>query len=202
MTELTRMTCEWPGVARAGHERNIPPRQKQPCEMRGPVVRGPDERGTFRGADPEHITGGCRHTPLWAQLPTRRPPCKDIAAQRWLKGGATSSTLAQLWGSVGVDYSISCTWHPPRLVNYPSPHSVENCKVLPTVIKYFWVRLCDLEDIWSITGLCSGTLILPVSHTNYVGLPQQTRDIEPSLVQCWTSIVDGGPTLNQQWLNI
>ena len=30
---------------------------------------------------------------------------------------------------------------------------------------------------------------------------QQTRDIEPLLVQCWASVVDGGPTLNQQWLN-
>ena len=31
---------------------------------------------------------------------------------------------------------------------------------------------------------------------------QQTRDIEPLLVQCWASVVDGGPTLNQQWLNL
>ena len=31
---------------------------------------------------------------------------------------------------------------------------------------------------------------------------RQTRDIESLLVQCWTSVVDGGPTLNQQWLNI
>ena len=33
-------------------------------------------------------------------------------------------------------------------------------------------------------------------------LAQQTRAIEPLLVQCWASVVDGGPTLNQQWLNI
>ena len=31
---------------------------------------------------------------------------------------------------------------------------------------------------------------------------QQTRDIEPLLDQCWASVVDGGPTLNQQRLNI
>ena len=31
---------------------------------------------------------------------------------------------------------------------------------------------------------------------------QQTRDIHPRLVQCWTSVVDGGPTLNQSWVNV
>ena len=31
---------------------------------------------------------------------------------------------------------------------------------------------------------------------------QQTRDVEPLSVQCWASVVDGGPTLNQQWLNV
>ena len=31
---------------------------------------------------------------------------------------------------------------------------------------------------------------------------QETRDIEALLVQCWASVVDGGPTLNQQWLNV
>ena len=31
---------------------------------------------------------------------------------------------------------------------------------------------------------------------------EQTRDIEPLLFQCWVSVVDGGPTIKQQWLNI
>ena len=31
---------------------------------------------------------------------------------------------------------------------------------------------------------------------------QQTRDIEPLLVQCWSTVYDAGPTLNQQWLNV
>ena len=31
---------------------------------------------------------------------------------------------------------------------------------------------------------------------------QQTRDIEPLLVQCLVRVLDGGPTFNQQWLNI
>ena len=34
------------------------------------------------------------------------------------------------------------------------------------------------------------------------GLVQQTRYIEPLLVQCWSTVYDAGPTLNQQWLNV
>ena len=32
--------------------------------------------------------------------------------------------------------------------------------------------------------------------------PQQTRDVQPMLVQCWTSVEDDGPTLYQHWLNV
>ena len=31
---------------------------------------------------------------------------------------------------------------------------------------------------------------------------QQTRDSHPLLVQCWSSVYDAGPTLNQQWANV
>ena len=31
---------------------------------------------------------------------------------------------------------------------------------------------------------------------------QQTRDIVPMLVQCWSTVYDAGPTLNQQWDNV
>ena len=30
---------------------------------------------------------------------------------------------------------------------------------------------------------------------------QQTHRIDPMLVQCWASVVDGGPTLKQHWVN-
>ena len=33
-------------------------------------------------------------------------------------------------------------------------------------------------------------------------LTQQTRYIVPLLVQCWASILDGGPRLNQHWDNV
>ena len=31
---------------------------------------------------------------------------------------------------------------------------------------------------------------------------QQTRDADPLLAQCWSSVSDPGPTLYQQWVNI
>ena len=45
-------------------------------------------------------------------------------------------------------------------------------------------------------------VILALGHRVYDLPTQQTRDIEPLLIQCWASVVDGGPTLNQQWLNV
>ena len=33
-------------------------------------------------------------------------------------------------------------------------------------------------------------------------LTQQTRDVQPMLVQCWASVEDDGPTLYQHWLNV
>ena len=34
------------------------------------------------------------------------------------------------------------------------------------------------------------------------GPAQQTRDIAPLLVQCWSIVYDAGPTLNRQWVNV
>ena len=36
----------------------------------------------------------------------------------------------------------------------------------------------------------------------FVGLTQQTRHLEPVLVQCWSTVNDAGPTLTQHWLNV
>ena len=30
---------------------------------------------------------------------------------------------------------------------------------------------------------------------------QQTWDVDPALVYCWASVVNGGPTVNQRWAN-
>ena len=31
---------------------------------------------------------------------------------------------------------------------------------------------------------------------------QQTRDIHPRLIQCWSTVCDAGPTLYQHWVNV
>ena len=41
-----------------------------------------------------------------------------------------------------------------------------------------------------------------VNCSSFLIASQQTRDIEPLLVQCWSTVYDAGPTLNQQWLNV
>ena len=33
-------------------------------------------------------------------------------------------------------------------------------------------------------------------------LTQQTRDLHPMLFQCWASVEDGGPALEQHWVNV
>ena len=40
-------------------------------------------------------------------------------------------------------------------------------------------------------------------HLIYMGMhsPQQTPDVESVLVQCWATVCDAGPALNQHWLN-
>ena len=40
----------------------------------------------------------------------------------------------------------------------------------------------------------------PPEHQPH-GTTQQRRYINPMLVQCWASVVDGGPTLDQHWVS-
>ena len=57
-----------------------------------------------------------------------------------------------------------------------------------------------LMYFWEFIKLCVPVMFLP--SVNAPGTPQQTRYIAPLLVQCWASVVDGGPTLNQHWDNV
>ena len=43
---------------------------------------------------------------------------------------------------------------------------------------------------------------LPLNMNGCLPLSQQTQDIHPMLVRCWASVVDGGPALNQHWVNV
>ena len=47
-----------------------------------------------------------------------------------------------------------------------------------------------------IAHWCRNILVILIHRSS-----QQTRDTEPMLVYCWASVVDGGTTLNQHWLN-
>ena len=43
---------------------------------------------------------------------------------------------------------------------------------------------------------------IPRSTLSYLfALSQQTWGIHPLLDQCWATVVDGGPTLSQQWVS-
>ena len=42
----------------------------------------------------------------------------------------------------------------------------------------------------------------PTSEYHMSAHSQHTRDIEPTLGQCWAEVVDGGSTLNQHWFNV
>ena len=53
-----------------------------------------------------------------------------------------------------------------------------------------------------VDDLITSTSLLFTRNRAYAHVPvQQTREINPMLVQCWASIVDGGPTLYQHWLD-
>ena len=41
-----------------------------------------------------------------------------------------------------------------------------------------------------------------IHRTGHCDISQQTRDIDPMLCQCWASVVDGGPTLAQHWVDV
>ena len=45
-----------------------------------------------------------------------------------------------------------------------------------------------------------------VCHKLYIvinsSIPYQTRNVEPMLVQCWSTVYDAGPTMNQHRLNV
>ena len=47
-----------------------------------------------------------------------------------------------------------------------------------------------------------GTALVITDIIVCVPTSQQTRDIEPLLDQCWSTVYDAGPTLIQQWLNV
>ena len=65
--------------------------------------------------------------------------------------------------------------------------------------KRFWEVF---DGILQHQGLCdTGASEQAIRNIN-LRVSQQTQDIDTMLVQCWTSVVDAGSTLVQQWVNV
>ena len=62
----------------------------------------------------------------------------------------------------------------------------------------------NLYAINSIAVINGGQFIglMDCRHSPQYPPTKQTRDIHPVLVEWWASVVDGGPTLHQQWVNV
>ena len=50
-------------------------------------------------------------------------------------------------------------------------------------------------------SLCQYTSLYRYAH-KWSRISQQTRDVDPMLVWCWSGVEDGGPTLNQHCFNV
>ena len=127
--------------------------------------------------------------------------------------GPPSSTLAQHWNSI--------KWMPRNCSCYSSDVRIPSTKQVSRFyyMKWNWTPSIAWQTIslfafqrkrvmtlrlfalkWDITKkmeynqdkLCWWCMIWT----------QQTRDIEPLLVQCWFTVHDADPTLNQHWLNV
>ena len=40
------------------------------------------------------------------------------------------------------------------------------------------------------------------SFNKRISVDQQTQEIDPMLVRCWSTVYDAGPTLNKHWVNL
>ena len=60
----------------------------------------------------------------------------------------------------------------------------------------FYIESFTFSTLSSLVGH-----IDPAVAQQVVSVSQQTRGIQPMLIQCWSSVFDAGPTLKQHWLN-
>ena len=63
----------------------------------------------------------------------------------------------------------------------------------------------DFERIWEVFRAGDRNQRGTISREQVgrlIGSPhKKTLCVDPMLVQCWADVVDGGPTLNQHWVN-
>ena len=69
------------------------------------------------------------------------------------------------------------------------------------------VHTCGADWIQSLNDGLQVSVHTHVHHETYTTgrtrvYTLQIRDVSPMLVQCWASVADSGPTLNQHWRTV
>ena len=64
-------------------------------------------------------------------------------------------------------------------------HTCDKCIYHKTITSAITTKCCDIER-----------------RLNGCVITQQTRDIDPILIQCWASVEDDGPVLIQEWVDV
>ena len=75
---------------------------------------------------------------------------------------------------------------------------------VPSEEDYHIIAVTPLVDNVHVTHHVNllGCEIGTGSKTSHSQISHQTRYTDPMLVQCWASVADDGPALNQQWVSV
>ena len=110
--------------------------------------------------------------------------------------GLYAVTKIQIWISLpfeSIVHSIVYSWYYGMLL------PITECKNKGIISD---ICVCFSTDTWFIIDLHIQYMTNPEINRAYIihelQVAQQTRDIHPLLVQCWSTVYCAGPTLNQQ----
>ena len=120
----------------------------------------------------------------------------------------TSSALASNCAQMSPVMNATSSNNKRHQSDYHNPNLI--CKILPRHLfsTRGWLLYAGFNSdkrhvnrtqaaVWKYNGSKREAPIITLSATT-----QQTRNIEPVLVQCWASVADDGPTVNQHSLNV
>ena len=80
-------------------------------------------------------------------------------------------------------------------------HSDRNNSNITAVVSYLYiVAYCLFSSTYPVFILCFLPVDIPYLHCTVYFIPSKDEKSHKS-VQCWSSVVDGGPTLSQLWVN-
>ena len=106
-----------------------------------------------------------------------------------VRGGSLLSILSTWWQIRNTDNMISAIFHQAYV------------KVRNTTVAYLHGLWC-MKVLFKLREMGWGARATVCSSWGRGLIAQQTRDIEPMLVQCWPALYDVGPTLNQHLFNV